>query len=104
MSEKTQSPENKFLEFVLSNLLEHPTEIKIEEIHDELGILFEVTVHEEDMGKVIGKGGQTIQSLRTILRLMGSKRQERINLKVLEPQKEKEGNEENEEQVEKEEE
>jgi len=90
MSEKTQSPENKFLEFVLSNLLEHPTEIKIEEIHDELGILFEVTVHEEDMGKVIGKGGQTIQSLRTILRLMGSKRQERINLKVLEPQKEEE--------------
>ncbi len=86
MSETT-TPEKEFLEFVLKNLLDTPEKVSIEEIHDELGILFEVTVDEADMGKVIGKGGQTIQSLRTILRLMGSKRQERVNLKVLEPQK-----------------
>lgn len=83
----TEIPERGFLEFVLKNLLENPDKIVINEIHDELGILFEVTVAEEDMGKVIGKAGQTIQSLRTILRLMGSKRQERVNLKVLEPEK-----------------
>lgn len=87
MSEYIETPERGFLEFVLQNLLEYPDQISITETNDELGLLFEVTVAEEDMGKVIGKGGQTIQSLRTILRLMGSKRQERVNLKVLEPVK-----------------
>jgi predicted RNA-binding protein YlqC (UPF0109 family) len=82
-----KSPERDFLEFVLNNLLDFPEKITIEEIYDDLGLLFEVTVQEEDMGKIIGKGGQTIQSLRTILRLMGSKRKERVNLKVLEPSK-----------------
>ena len=79
------SAEKKFLEFILSNLLSQKEEIVITEQMDELGLLFTVSVSEEDMGKLIGKGGQTIQSIRTILRMMGSKRQQRINLKVLEP-------------------
>lgn len=79
------SAEKEFLEFILSNLLNDKESIVITEQIDDLGLLFTVSVAEEDMGKLIGKGGQTIQSIRTILRMMGAKRQQRINLKVLEP-------------------
>jgi predicted RNA-binding protein YlqC (UPF0109 family) len=83
-----QFPERKFLEYLLSTLLEHTDDIVLEDRKDDLGILFTLTVHEDDMGKLIGKGGQTIQAIRTILRMLGSKRQERINLKVIEPKEE----------------
>lgn len=79
------SAEKKFLEFILQNLLSDQENIMVNEQMDDLGLLFTVSVGEEDMGKLIGKGGQTIQAIRTILRMMGSKRQQRINLKVLEP-------------------
>ena len=79
--------EKTFLEFILSSLLSYPDKIVITDQIDDLGLLFTVSVAEEDMGKLIGKNGQTIQSVRTILRMMGSKRQQRINLKVLEPVK-----------------
>lgn len=80
-----QSPELKFLEYILQSLLEHTDDISLEEKKDDLGLLLTLCVHEDDMGKLIGKGGQTIQAIRTILRMLGSKRQERINLKVIEP-------------------
>ena len=80
-----QSPERKFLEYILTALLEHTENISLEEKKDDLGLLLTLCVHEDDMGKLIGKGGQTIQAIRTILRMLGSKRQERINLKVIEP-------------------
>ena len=74
-----------FIEYILSHILENTDALKVEKKIDELGTLFEVTVHESDMGRIIGKNGQTIQSLRTLLRMMGSKNGERVNLKVLEP-------------------
>lgn len=83
MSDKSQ--ERIFLEFLLENILSHSEEVSLEEKKDDLGLLFTLSVHEEDMGKLIGKGGQTVQAIRTILRMMGSMRQERINLKVVEP-------------------
>ena len=54
-------------------------------MEDDLGILHTVQVSEKDMGKLIGKGGQTIKALRTLLRIIGSNSSKRINLKVLEP-------------------
>lgn len=72
----------KFLEYVLSSLLDHPEDLKISEIHDELGTLFELEVNEEDMGKLIGKGGKTIKALRTLIRMVGSKTEERVNLRI----------------------
>lgn len=76
----------KFLEHVLSALLDFPQDLKISEKNDELGTLFEIQVHESDMGKLIGKGGKTISALRTLIRMMGSKNEQRVNLRITEPQ------------------
>jgi len=74
-----------FLEYILHNILEDTESLNIKKTIDELGTLFEITVSASDMGRIIGKSGQTIQSLRTLLRMMGAKNGERVNLKVLEP-------------------
>lgn len=74
-----------FLRYALSELVEDKDELSITSKVDELGILLTVQVSERDMGKIIGKNGQTIQALRTLLRVVGSQNAQRVNLKILEP-------------------
>lgn len=74
-----------FVRYILEQLCEHKDQIKVEANRDDLGILVTVTVADEDMGKLIGKQGQTISSLRTLVRIIGARDSERVNLKVLEP-------------------
>jgi len=79
------TPGLAFLTYVLQALVEDKDELSIESCHDELGILLTVKVSERDMGKVIGKGGQTIKALRILLRMIGGNASERVNIKILEP-------------------
>ena len=81
----TDLPGTTFLQYVLENLVEDKTDLLITSKEDDLGVLHTVQVSENDMGKLIGKSGQTIQALRTLLRVIGSNSAKRINLKVLEP-------------------
>ncbi len=81
----TDTPGLSFLRYVLESIIEDKDALIIESKLDELGILLTVQVSDRDMGKLIGKGGQTVKALRTLLRLLGGNLQQRINLKILEP-------------------
>ena len=81
----TELPGTGFLRYVLESLVEDVDELQVESVEDDLGILHTIKVSERDMGKLIGKGGQTIKALRTLLRIIGSNSSKRVNLKVLEP-------------------
>ncbi len=81
----TDTPGLDFLTYVLESIVEDKDSLVIEHRVDELGILLTVKVGEKDMGKLIGKGGQTVKALRTLLRLLGGNNNQRINLKILEP-------------------
>jgi len=81
----TDVPGLAFLTFVLESVCEDRDGLQVEARRDELGILLTIQVSERDMGKLIGKGGQTVKALRTLLRIVGGNVNERINLKVLEP-------------------
>jgi uncharacterized protein len=62
------------LDYVLPWLIDHPEELSIEEVEGEReGIVYEISVHPEDVGKIIGKRGRIIRSLRTLARA-GSQR------------------------------
>jgi predicted RNA-binding protein YlqC (UPF0109 family) len=74
-----------FTRYILEQICENKSDISIEQTEDSLGTLLSVKVHESDMGKLIGKGGQTISALRLLVRTMGSRNGEKINLKVLDP-------------------
>ncbi|TSC79559.1 MAG: hypothetical protein G01um101425_490 [Candidatus Peregrinibacteria bacterium Gr01-1014_25] len=81
-----QVPGLDFLRFVLEAIVDEPAAVQITGTTDDLGILLTVQVSEKDMGKLIGKGGQTVKALRTLLRLLGGNARQRINMKILEPQ------------------
>ena len=84
-NDPTQGPDKDFLEYVLKQIVGKPEAVKIERKVDDLGVLITLIVDPADMPIVVGKGGQTAKSLRTLLRLVGSRNEERINLKILEP-------------------
>lgn len=74
-----------FLEHVVKALVTHPDDVKIKRTVDEMGVLMTLDVHPDDMGKVIGKAGNTAKAIRILLRVVGMKNNSRINLKINEP-------------------
>lgn len=81
MSNKTI--DQQFIEYVVSSLVSNPDAVVVERIIDEKGVLLTLTVDPEDLGRVIGKRGATAQSLRTLLRALGTKQEARFNLKIV---------------------
>lgn len=74
-----------FIRYVMTNLVENPDNLVIEKSVDDIGVLINLQSHRNDMGRIIGKNGQTIKSIRTLLRVIGKREEQKINLKILEP-------------------
>ncbi len=72
-----------FLQFIVENLVENKEDIVIERTEDELGVLLTLKVNTDDMWIIIGKAWNTVNSIRSLLRLFWMKIEKRINLKVL---------------------
>ena len=75
--------DQQFVEYVVKSLVEHPDDVVVDRVIDEKGVLLTLTVNPEDLGRVIGRRGSTAQSLRTLLRALGTKNSARYNLKVV---------------------
>lgn len=75
--------DQQFIEYVVKSLVGNPDAVSIKRTIDEKGVLLELTVDPEDLGRVIGKRGATAQSLRTLLRALGTKNDARYNLKII---------------------
>lgn len=81
----SQGSDRDFIEYVVKQIVDEPDAVEVIRSVDELGVLITLKVGKFDMGKVIGKNGQTAKSLRTLLRVIGSKNNARVNLKIIEP-------------------
>ncbi len=75
-----------FLEYVVKALVDNPDDVKIDRTVDEMGVLITMTVNGADMGKIIGRQGNTAKAIRTLLRVIGMKNNSRVNLKINEPE------------------
>lgn len=75
--------DQQFVEYIVKSLVGFPDDVVIDRIIDEKGVLLTLTVNPEDLGRVIGKRGMTAQSLRTLLRALGTKNDARYNLKIV---------------------
>jgi predicted RNA-binding protein YlqC (UPF0109 family) len=78
--------DKEFLEFVVKALVDHPDDVKVDRKVDEMGVLLSLTIHQEDMGQIIGKAGSTARSIRNLVRIIGLKNHARVNLKIEEPE------------------
>lgn len=76
----------EFLELLVRSIVDHPEDIKIASRTDEMGVLLTLDIHQEDMGKVIGRAGNTAKAIRVLLRVVGMRENARINLKINEPE------------------
>lgn len=75
--------DQQFVEYIIKSLVSHPDDVVVERQIDEKGVLLTLTVNPEDLGRVIGKRGATAQSIRTLLRALGTKNDARYNLKIV---------------------
>ena len=75
--------DQQFVEYIVKTLVNNPDNVAVERKIDEKGVLLSLTVDPEDVGRVIGKRGATAQSIRTLLRALGTKNDARYNLKIV---------------------
>ena len=75
--------DQQFVEYIVKTLVNNPDKVEVERTIDEKGVLLALTVDPEDIGRVIGRRGATAQSIRTLLRALGTKNDARYNLKIV---------------------
>jgi uncharacterized protein len=85
MSDTTIGQDRDFVEYVVKQIVTKPDEVEVTRTVDDMGVLITLKVAQGDMGKVIGKSGQTAKALRILLRILGAKNEARVNLKIVEP-------------------
>ncbi|MFA5792779.1 MAG: KH domain-containing protein [Candidatus Gracilibacteria bacterium] len=85
-SDLTGTVARDFIEYIVTKIVGFPDDVVVTQTVDDLGVLITLKVNKEDMGKIIGKSGQTAKALRVLLRMMGSKAEARYNLKIVEPE------------------
>ena len=81
-----QESDVQFLEYVVKALVDAPNDVKIVRTVDEMGVLLTLSLNSADMGKIIGRMGNTAKAIRTLLRVVGMKNNARVNLKINEPE------------------
>lgn len=78
--------DKEFLEYVVKALVDNSSAVKVDRTVDEMGVLITLSVDPNDMGKIIGRQGNTAKAIRTLLRTIGMKNNARVNLKINEPE------------------
>lgn len=78
--------DKEFLEYVIKALVDDPNAVQVDRKVDEMGVLITLRTAPADMGKIIGRSGNTAKAIRTLLRVVGMKNNARVNLKIEEPE------------------
>ncbi len=78
--------DKQFLEMVVKAIVANPNDVIVDRTIDERGVLLTLKTNPADMGYVIGRKGQTAQSIRTLLKIIGAKNNSRVNLKIYDPE------------------
>lgn len=74
----------KTLEFILSQLVDHPDDLSVEERREERGTIFVIHVHEQDIGKIIGKSGRIIRAIRDLIKVIAAKHETYVDVVLAE--------------------
>lgn len=73
----------KLVEVLAKSLVDYPEEVKITEIADDDSIVYELSVAQSDMGKIIGKQGRTVKALRTVVSAAAVKENKKISIEII---------------------
>lgn len=79
-------PVELYFSSIVTPLLRHPDDLKVTTSQDDMGVLLSVDVHKEDMGILIGRGGETAKSIRNLVRIVGIIGKQRVSIRINEPE------------------
>jgi predicted RNA-binding protein YlqC (UPF0109 family) len=79
----SQASMRELVEFIAKSLVDDPSQVYVSEIEGENSVILELRVGPEDMGRVIGKGGRTVNAVRTLNRVLAAKQGKRVTLEVV---------------------
>jgi len=68
------------LEHIVKGIVDHPDDVRIDETTSSRGDVLEVHVASDDRGRVIGRGGRTAKSLRTVVKALAADRRVRVDV------------------------
>ena len=74
----------EFIEFIARALVDHPDSVVVAEVEGEKTTVYELRVFQDDLGKVIGRKGQTAKAIRTLISAVSAKKGKRALLEILE--------------------
>lgn len=74
----------ELLEFLARELVDEPEAVRVNETTDDRGTLLQLSVAQDDMGKVIGRGGRTARALRSIVRAAATRQDVHASVEIVE--------------------
>ena len=74
----------ELVEYIVKSLVDNPDEVRVSAFEDRSETTLELSVAADDMGRVIGKNGRVINSIRSLVQVSAAKEGKRVNLEVLE--------------------
>jgi predicted RNA-binding protein YlqC (UPF0109 family) len=73
----------ELVEYIVTSLVDNPDQVSVSESDQRDTIVLEISVASSDMGRVIGKGGRVVNSIRTLVQVLAAKQGKRVSLEVL---------------------
>lgn len=73
----------ELLEFIVRALVEDPDAVEVEELEDDGDLVYEISVAEDDLGRVIGKGGRVANAIRTVAKAAAVRLDRRVLVEIL---------------------
>ena len=73
----------ELLEFLVKALVEDPSAVVVEELEEDGDLVYEITVADEDLGRVIGKGGRVANAIRTVAKAAAVRMDRRVIVDIL---------------------
>lgn len=69
--------------YLVHGIVAHPEEVEVEEFFDDIGVVYGIRVHAEDVGRVIGKEGRVANALRQVVKAAATKTGERVTVEII---------------------
>lgn len=73
----------EYLIYILQNIVDAPEKINVRELAGEATVIYEISAAKSDIGKIIGRQGKTIGAIRTLLHVIASRNNMRIELSII---------------------
>ena len=73
----------ELVELITRGLVDEPDQVRVNEVQGDKGFVYQISVAPSDVGKVIGKGGRIVKSMRTVVSAASLQDNHRVNIEIL---------------------